>query len=93
MHSLADENPNMPSMSESTSTLFYLECCVSEFRTVTEPNKTTAVFFRVREDDCPALLLPECVLLIRLNLVLTMFIAARPSRSQKGLYIWLNTNY
>jgi len=40
MHSLADENPNMPSM-------------------ITEPNKTTAVFFRVREDDCPALLLPD----------------------------------
>lgn len=40
MHSLAEENPNMPSM-------------------ITEPNKSTAVFFRVREDDVPALLLPD----------------------------------
>lgn len=40
MHSLADENPNMPSM-------------------ITEPNKTKAVFFRVRDDDCPPILLPN----------------------------------
>jgi len=40
MRSLADENPNMPSM-------------------ITEPNKSTAVFFRVRENDCPPLLLPD----------------------------------
>ncbi|KAG8836450.1 GINS complex subunit [Serendipita sp. 400] len=40
MHSLADENPNMPSM-------------------ITEPTKSMAVFFRVREDDCPPLVLPD----------------------------------
>jgi hypothetical protein len=58
MHSLADENPNMPSMSESSRVQWtHLKLPA----TVTEPNKSAAVFFRVREDDCPPLLLPEYV--------------------------------
>jgi len=56
MQSLADENPNMPSMSLSTqnSSDFW----VLKNGLVTEPNTATAVFVRAME-DCGYITLPE----------------------------------